>query len=220
MRLSEPCRQYAPKDLAQELGPGGIRQLLLLLCKSYKDLLNSGFVQADTGEDTITEEWFVQIQKRWKRDRGISLVPMSQKQDKTKAAARGRPPTIDFCFRDEAFPECYFGVECKLLDADSAAYLGAYLDDKEGIGRFLNGKYAARTGAGAMAGYVRTGEAKAVAAELKKAINTLTGNPTLSKSAHLPGFEHLYESTHTRISGISPFICFHLLFAFCCSSAA
>ena len=207
-----------PPDLARQLGPAGIRKLLGILAGAYRDLYARRHVRADSSEDSISEEWCVHILLRWKGKDVFGLVPMPQKQDTQKAKRRGRPPTVDFCFRAAFCGEAYFGAECKLLDEGDADHLRAYLDvrKEEGIGRFLSGKYASHTGAGAMVGYVRRGDCDVVAKELAKGIRRVKGRPRLVKSQPLPDFDQLYESTHQRRSCVSPFVCFHLLFAFDC----
>lgn len=205
-----------PGDLAKRLGGQGIRRLLTLMTTAYQDLYDRQWVKADSPEDGITEEWFVHIQNRWRSDGAFGLVPIHQKPDIGSAKSRGRPPTIDFCFRDEFFPESYFGAECKLLDEACAKHLRAYLDDTNGIGRFIKGKYAARTGAGAMVGYVRRGDCDVVAKDVACAMRELDDSPMLRQSPPLPEFDPIYESEHRRSVGVSPFLCHHLLLAFNC----
>lgn len=216
MEIGNRTHPLVPKDLAKRLGSQGIRRLLTLLTNAYRDLYDRQWVRADSPEDRITEEWFIHIQKRWKSDSACGLIPVPQKADAGKARPRGRPPTIDFCFRDEFFPESYVGTECKLLDEGCKEHLNAYLDDKEGIGRFIKGKYAACTGAGAMVGYVRRGDSNVVARDIAHGMEQLDGSPVRRKSDALAEFEQIYESEHVRSSGISPFLCYHLLFAFNC----
>ena len=189
-------------------------RLLSLLCTAYRDLHARRIVRATSSEDTITEEWFVHICLRWRQADCFGLVPVQQKQDKTRAKPVGRPPTIDFCFRDVFSRESYFGVECKLLDEGNHGHLKAYLDDSEGMGRFLSGKYAASTSAGSMVGYVRRGACSVVARELAKGVVGLKERPKLEKSSLIPDFGQLYQSKHDRSFGQSPFLCFHLLLAF------
>ena len=209
----------ALNDLAMELGQDGIRRILRLMSDAYHGLRARGIITATMQEDEITEEWVVDIKLRWRQEPNIQLVPIQQKRDAYKAKRRGKAPTIDFCFRDRLFPESYFGAECKLLDEGSNTYLKAYLDEEEGIGRYLSGKYAASTGAGAMIGYVRTGDPKAVARELAPGIKALHGAPEFKASQPLPDFDDLYESTHKRTDGVSPFQCFHMLLGFYCDAA-
>lgn len=216
MEIADNGPSSVPIDIAKRLGEQGIRHLLMLLTNAYHDLYARKWVKADSSEDSITEEWFVHIQVRWSSDHAFGLVPIHQKQDKEKAKSRGRAPTIDFCFRDRFFTQSYFGAECKLFDQGSKKHLDAYLDDKEGIGRFVNGRYAAHTGSGAMVGYVRRGDCCVVAKNVGSGIKRLKGNPTLKKAISLPDFDHLYESQHKRDTGVSPFLCYHLFFAFNC----
>ncbi len=205
-----------PMDLAKQLGDQGIRKLLTVLTDAYKDLYARRWVGAHSPEDSITEEWFVHILKIWRPENAFGLIPIHQKQDTEKAESRGRPPTIDFCFRDEFFSQSYFGAECKLMDEGSVTHLNSYLDRKEGIGRFLSGRHAAHAGTGAMVGYVRRGDCNAVAKNLACGVKQLDGNPEFEKSRPLPGLDQLYESRHVRHIGVSPFLCHHLLFAFNC----
>lgn len=214
MRISNQRPSAVPKDLAKRLGSQGIRRLLTLLTKAYQDLHERQWVKADSSEDSITEEWFISIQKRWRSHGACGLIPVHQKADDAKAESRGRPPTIDFCFRDECFPESYFGAECKLLDQGCRGHLVAYLDMDKGIGRFISGRYSAASGAGAMVGYVRCGDCNVVAVGIASGMNSLEGSPSLNRSTALLGFDQLYESRHLRATGVSPFLCYHLLLAF------
>jgi len=216
MEIADNGPPSVPIDIAKRLGEQGIRRLLTLLTNAYHDLYARKWVKADSSEDSITEEWFVHIQVRWSSNRAFGLVPIHQKQDREKAKSRGRAPTIDFCFRDKYFPQSYFGAESKVLDQGSRKYLDAYLDEEEGIGRFLNGRYSAHNSAGAMVGYVRRGDCGMVSKDVGSELHKLKDNPILKKSTPLPGFDYLYESQHNRDVGISPFICYHLFFAFNC----
>ena len=186
---------------------------------AYLELRLRKYVTGFSSEDTITEEWFIHIQEICRQSPAISLHPIQQKQDTTKAKTCGKPPTIDFCFRDEFESQSYFGAECKLLDEGNTTLLNAYLDLVKGIGRFLDGRYATHTGAGAMVGYVRSGDCGAVAKSISECIQDLEGKPTLRKSQPLENFDQLYESRHNRKLPIADFLCYHLLFGFNCSAA-
>lgn len=219
MGLADHIPPDVPKDIAKQLGAAGLTCLLQLMADAYHDLKARKCIRADSKEDSITEEWLVHILQRWKQKPTISYLPFQQKEDATKAKPRGKPPTVDFCFRDGFDDRVYFGAECKLLDEGNRRYLKAYLDDTEGIGRFLNGRYAAHAGAGAMVGYVRFGSCDNVAASLGEAIQKLDGKPKLKRSQTLSRFDQLYESHHTRNWPVAGFLCYHLLFGFNCSAA-
>jgi len=216
MGIANYVRPNVPPDVVKKLGAAGLTNLLQLMADSYRDLKEMGFVQADSRENTITEEWLVQISARCQQKPTSSYVPIQQKEDSTKAKSRGNPPTVDFCFRHRFDNRVYFGAECKLLDEGSKKYLEAYLSEKEGIGRFLDGRYSSHSGAGAMVGYVRSGSCAKVAESLEIAIQKLAGTPKLNKSQVLSNFDQLYESLHTRECPINEFRCFHLLFGFDC----
>jgi hypothetical protein len=220
MGFSHHARPSVPKDIARELGSAGLSCLLQLMVDAYRDLEVRQWVQADTGEDAITEEWLVHILLRWRQRPEMSWVPLQQKQDATRAKSVGKPPAVDFCFRDGLDFRVYFGAECKLLDAGNNTYLKAYLDDEKGIGRFLSGRYASCSGAGAMVGYVRSGSCDEVAASLGMAIQALKGKPRLEKSHLLSVFNQLYESRHSRACPVAEFLCYHLLFGFNCGALA
>ena len=219
MGLVDHIRQTVPKDIVRELGPAGVACLLQLMADAYLDLRTTRFVQSDTSEDTITEEWFVYIQRRWRQKPAISFIPVHQKQDTAKSKARGKSPTVDVCFRDCFDNRSYFGAECKLLDAGNRTHLAAYLDDTKGIGRFVDGRYASNAGAGAMVGYVRSGTCDSVVTSLEHAIQRLSGKPKLTKSRPLRAFDQIYESQHSRDCQVAEFLCYHLLLGFNCSAA-
>jgi len=212
--LANGSRQSVPRDVAEVLGAAGVTRLLQLMVDAYRDLRSRQCVTANSSENSITEEWFVHIQQRWRQTPAISLIPFHQKEDATKAKARGGVPTIDFCFRSYFDRESYFGAECKLLDEGNATHLRAYLDSKEGIGRFLDGRYGANTGVGAMVGYVRSGVCEKVAETLSDRIPRLEGEPNLGKSHTLKNFDQLYETQHKRQCPVADFLCYHFLFGF------
>jgi len=214
MGLADQVRPSVPKDIVKELGPAGVACLLQIMADAYLDLKARRWVRMDSSEDSITEEWYVYVLERWKQTPAISCFPIHQKQDTTRAKTRGRPPTVDFCFRD-CFDACsYFGAECKLLDGGNETHLAAYLDRRKGIGRLLDGRYSAASSAGAMVGYVRTGECETVAASLKQAMTMLEETPSLQRSALLSRLYHLYESRHNRPSPLRKFLCYHFLLGF------
>ena len=219
MGLADRFRASVPRNIAKDLGSAGLTRILRLMVGAHRDLEARGCTTATTNEDSITEEWYVHILLRWKESPLMSCIPVHQKGDATKAKSRGKPPTVDFCFRDGFDSRSYFGVECKLLDESEKKYLKAYLHDTEGIGRFLSGRYSAYSGVGAMAGYVRSGSCDKVAASLRRDIQKLDGKPTLRKSRILSNFDQLYESRHTRDCPVAAFLCYHLLLGFNCDDA-
>lgn len=216
MVFTVPSKQsHAAPDLAKMLGLEGIRYLLEIMCDAYFDLLKSGFVHEDTLENCITEEWFVKIQIRYQKASHISVIPFHQKSDPTKGKKGKLSPTIDFCFRDQYFPQSYFGTECKLMDEGNNVHLREYLKEN-GVGRFLDGRYASNSSVGAMVGYVKVGNPKIVANEVARLLSCLSDKPKMMKVKPIKSFEDIYDSHHKRSYGISPFQIFHLFYEFNC----
>lgn len=215
MEFTGGSQSLPAPDLAKVLGLQGIRQLLQIMCDAYFDLLKSGFVRPNTPEDDITEQWFVHIMLRWQKAShiAITVIPIPQKRDSTKGKKGKIPPTIDFSFRDRHFPQSYFGAECKLMDGGCREHLGRYVGQK-GMGRFLDGRYASQSSAGAMIGYVRVGDPEMVVRDVVKCVSNLPGKPRVKKTKPLRGFKDISESHHKRSYGISPFCIFHLFYAF------
>ena len=120
---------------------------------------------ARMSENTITEEWIVHVQQRWRVSRiPSSIVPIHEKPDTSKASKRGKPPTIDFCFRSEWNKQSYFGAECKLVEADNKRLCDEYVE--QGMKRYINQKYRPEYLEGAMIGYVRTSACCDIATEI------------------------------------------------------
>jgi hypothetical protein len=93
-------------------------------------------------ENEITEEWFVCLQLHW-QSAGLSLIPILEKPDKTKKRSnRGKPPTIDCCFRSEWHRQSYFGIECKLVEANDKMLCDKYVQN--GVQRFVDCRYGSR----------------------------------------------------------------------------
>lgn len=208
-------RSRKAPDLAKEVGPSGIRQLLQLMCDAYHDLLESDYVKTNTPENEITEQWYIYILAQWRRipSFSVKITPIHQKEDPTKGKRGKRFPTIDFCFRADYFPESYFGAECKLLDEGNRRHLLEYAS-KNGIGRFIDGRYSSKSSAGAMVGYIRVGCAEKCACDVRSCISKLPNTPKLMKVEPIGRFKDIYESLHRRTSGVSPFKIFHSFYTF------
>ena len=214
MAISGISEDLKAPDLACILGPEGLRSLLEIMCMAYFDLLDSGFVKINTSENEITEEWYVKITVRC-RSSDISVIPIHQKEDPTKGKKGKISPTIDFCFRDEFYPQSYFGAECKLLDQDNNKHLKEYVGHN-GMGRFLDCRYGSNSSAGVMIGYIRIGDPKIVSFNVEKLILSLSDKPKFVNEKPVKTFKEIYKSIHQRSECISPFTFFHMFYAFEC----
>jgi len=214
MRLIDSAKINEPTDLARTLGPDGILGVLTIMYDSYIMLKEKDIVTYNMPEDRITEEWFIYILQEWE-SKNLPYVPVHKKPVWENHKGKGKPPEIDFCFRDKAYSESYFAVECKLLDEGDNTHMNYYIGEGV-VGRYLSCKYAKNNSAGSMVGYVRVGEAKIVADRLKQAIGDLSGKAKLERNDVIKGFCDIYVSKHGRKGGVSPFDIYHLLFQFNC----
>lgn len=211
MSLSTLRQRYkVSEDFAQNLGQGGLETVLTLMWDAYKDLIQDQVYEKSWKEVQITEEWFVRIQKRWKKS-NISAIPIMEKADSSKAskAKKGKKPTIDFCFRSYWDQNSYFGAECKLLD-ESNFLVREYIF--EGVCRYLSGKYGSRCSSGSMVGYVQGTDLSKVLPKLDIAMSRFSESPSLTKKDGT--HENHYNSRHQRSMGLTPFELHHLFFLF------
>ena len=164
-------------------------------------------------EDEITEELVKEMNVIWSGSRITkSLVPISQKIDKTLAKNRGRSPTIDICFRDRWEKEVFFGFECKLLEEGDGRLYNEYI--VSGLYRYLEGKYCSQGSAGSLIGYVKVGRLDVIIKEVKTRVDKEKILRTMDLAASIDGFKEHYVSTHSRDRGLPHFSVHHLFFLF------
>lgn len=200
------------RELLDELGPDGVKILLELMRDAYFDLQNEKKDFIAMGENEITEEWVVQVMQRWRKSMvPSSIIPIHEKQDRSSAGRRGRPPTIDFCFRDQWDKKSYFGAECKLVEANNKGLCDEYVD--EGMKRYIIGKYNPKHQEGAMIGYVRQTSCSAVVDEICVRVSVFESGVELEKSQELLPFDEYYLSTHQKLKSATTFRIHHLLFS-------
>lgn len=197
-------------DLVKDLKFQGVMHLLGIFCEAYRDLRASGKVTPDKIEPEINEELYYYLQMVW-FDKGTkSIVPVHEKSHRKKVHGRGKTPTIDLCFRGWD-SEIYFGAECKILEDKKYRY-EYYID--EGICRYISGDYSNKYPAGAMIGYIITGDALKIISEVKNRVDKLPNSSKMEISNPINGFTEHYESIHKRKTGVSPFDIHHLFFWF------
>ncbi len=213
MSLQQSYHPQPPSDeLSRALVSGAVRVMLCLMRDAYFDLLQKHIVTQEMDENDITEEWFVCLQQRWQQSALFSFVPIHEKQDKNEAKSRGKPPTVDFCFRSEWDKHYYFGAECKLVEANDQTLCQRYIEN--GVNRYVDGRYGQDFPEGAMLGYIRQTCCTDVATELRNRIGALKDHPSFQHTDVLLPLEECYISRHNRPKGISPFTLYHLLFGF------
>ena len=212
-RFQESYRVGNPYDLAEQIGEDGIAKLLALVCEAYNMLCNHKIVKLGMSEDEITEELFKEIQIVWRASTiPQTIIPINQKIDKTLAKNIGKPPAIDFCFRDRWVKEAFFGFECKLLAEGNVRLYKEYVEN--GLFRYLQGKYCAKGSAGSLIGYVNSGRISVIVQDVKTRVDKESILTAMVKASSISAFEEHYVSTHSREGGLSSFCVHHLFFCF------
>lgn len=200
-------------DLAARIGPDGITRLLEIVCDAYDMLCKNNTIKKEMSEDDITEELFKEIVIIWcESSTTNSIVPINQKSDKTFSKDVGKPPTIDFCFRDRYVRESFFGFECKLLAEGDVRLYREYIQN--GLYRYIQGKYCARSSAGSLIGYVTSGSISVVVQDVKIRVDKKNILSAMALAPSISTFKEHYTSTHTREKGLSSFCVHHLFFRF------
>jgi hypothetical protein len=205
----------APQDLAKELGPKGVREILEIFWLAYHDMLKSRIIVTNLDEDEITEYWYSFVQVRWYAvNRAtvikINLFPAPQHPDKTLAKPRGQAPKIDFCFRTWAPDDRYFGAECKNLVEGNTYLINRYI--ATGIGNYVMGRYGSKSSESAIIGYVLTGNMPVIVNELNSNIDTKSLLQYMLRD--LSYNEPHYKSKHMRTLDNAKIEINHLLFNF------
>ena len=204
-----------PKDLAKQLGGGGIAELLSVLWKGYDKAHSEGAISPDMSENRITQEWALRVQTLWYEENrasrlSINLYPTTQHEDYSMAKARGQAPTIDFCFRTWSYSESYFGAECKNLYEKDNKHIKRYVDT--GVRNYISGKYGSRSSVSSLVGYVLSGKIPKLVGELECEIAKTS--PRLNISRDIGSADPQYKSRHIRLSDGEIILIYHLLFDF------
>lgn len=201
------------RDLAEQIGEHGITNLLRIVCDAYQSLYEKHKIKQEMSEDEITEELGVEVMFVWSTSSITkSIRPYPQKGDRTFAKPRGRPPTIDFCFRDAYVGERFFGFECKLLTEGDKRLYNEYVEN--GLCRFLSGKYSAYSSTGSLVGYVKFGNLSKIIQEVKARVNAERILKVMDLASPIGDFKEHYVSVHSREMELPSFLVHHLFFSF------
>jgi hypothetical protein len=200
-------------DLAQELGPAGVREILELMWIAFHDMISDNVNVSNYSENRITEQWYIRLNSRWYREnRALRLTcrldPILQHEDMTFAANVGQPPTIDFCFRTWDPDDRYFGVECKNLRITDSSSIRRYVDT--GINNYTSGRYGSSSTVSALVGYILSGTVENIIIALNEAINNTIQNLNRDLSYDDPH----YYSAHIRTLDNVDITLHHLMFTF------
>jgi hypothetical protein len=204
-------------DLAEQIGEQGVSSLLEIVCDAYQDLCKKHNIKQAMSEDEITEELFNDVVFAWSNSAITETIrPIHQKIDKTFAKARGRPPTIDFCFRDSWVREAFFGFECKLLAEGNNGLYDDYV--RNGLYRYLQGTYCSKGSAGSLVGYVKLGNLATVVRDVKTRVDNERILKAMVLASAIGQFKEHYVSIHSRERALPSFCVHHLFFFFACKN--
>jgi hypothetical protein len=205
-------------ELTEVLFPDGlVPQILNLLVDTWQ-----GFRRPtdDEPEPKITNRYVLALQAE-RRKRGLRFrVEPHPKDIEHLDETTGRGwVEIDIMVPHGYDSRCYFGIEAKKLncttesgkDSRSGAYVG-----KEGMGCFVDGRYACHQTQGAMVGYVMDSDCAAAKDSVRdsmsrKATELKMSTPCkLEPSRHLPVNPDAFETRHDVRDG---FTIHHVLLA-------
>lgn len=204
-----------PMDLASELGPQGVREILEVLWLSYHDMIDKKHIfSVSSREDDITEIWAIYVQRRWYRENraleiNVELDPVMQHLDYTMANRVGQSPRIDFSFRAMDPDKRYFGIECKNLKKGKKASFTRYIET--GIDNYSLGRYGFSSIENALVGYILDGDI----ADIIERLNNLVVKDTSTIDGLNRDFSYPdphYSSKHRRSSDGKAIIINHLFF--------
>jgi hypothetical protein len=206
--------------LEGELFPHGlVPQILRLLVDSWSTFDPP---TDDEDEPKITNRFVVALQDTRRRKRFQLRVEAHAKDVGTLDPGTGRGYVeIDICVPHGYESRCYFGIEAKKLNTTDSKgrwhsrareYAG-----KDGMGCFVDGRYARYQCQGAMVGYVMDGDCPRAKSSISQAINRrakelrVTPPCPLHPARHLPGHADAFETLHDLERG--EFTIHHVLLA-------
>lgn len=129
-----------------------------------------------------------------------------EKKERESAQPRRQPPEPDLSFVLNANPRVTFPMDAKVLERDTVAAMGDYVDTVRN--RFIAGVYAPFSKEGAMLGFLLSGSMATVFRSLGRALRC-----RVSRRNYLTGRHHR-TSTHNRPRAqYLAFRCHHLLMA-------
>lgn len=207
-------------DLRQELFPHGlVPQILQLVVDTW-----GSFKKPSDAEDEpkINNRFALALQGEGRRRQAPFRVMPHVKDVEHLDPATGRGfVEIDVCILHGYEPRCYFGIEAKKLNTTSAdgkreSKAGDYAG-KDGMGCFVDGRYASYQREGGMLGYVMDGDCasakKSIAGAIEKRADALRVSVPcpLAPAQALPAHPDAFETRHALDRG--KFTLHHVLLA-------
>lgn len=208
------------EDLKQLLFPHGlVPQILGLIVDTWGSFLRP---TNDEDEPKITNRFVKALQhERRRRGAPFRVAPHVLDLERLEPATGMGFGEIDIYVPDGFDERCYFGIEAKKLNTTSPSgkwesQAGDYAGS-EGMGCFVDGRYASYQCEGAMVGYVMDGNCASaktsITESIEKRADALRVGVTcsLDPAKHLPDYPHAFETRHYLDRG--EFSIYHVLLA-------
>ena len=208
------------EDLSQALFPHGlVPQILRLIVDTWRSFRPP---KDDEDEPKITNRFVdsLQIEGRRRGARFRVMPHVKDLEDLDPETGRGFAE-IDIYISHEHDTRCYFGIEAKKLNTRSRggkweSQAGDYAG-KDGMGCFVDGRYASYQCEGGMVGYVMDGDCPKARSKISAAIDERANGlrvPVpcpLHPAQNLPDYPHAFETRHSLDRG--KFTIYHVLLA-------
>lgn len=206
--------------LVQLLFPEGlIPQILNLLVETWETFKTP---TEDEDEPKITNRFVKSMQQRSTAE-GLKfrvVAHMKELEHLNETTGKGFAE-IDILVPHGYDYRCYFGIEAKKLNTTNAendweSHAGEYVGN-DGMGCFVEGRYAAYQSNGGMIGYVMDGDCPKAKSSITKAIAKRAQElrvkvpVTIATSRHLPHLPIAFETVHALDRAV--FTIHHLLLA-------
>ena len=193
------------EDLDRELFPRGlVPQILQLIVDTWRSFRRP---KDEEDEPKITNRFVVELQAEARRRKARFLVMAHVKdlEDLDPNTGKGFVE-IDICVLHGYEPSCYFGIEAKKLNTTNSggkweSQAGDYAG-KDGMGCFVDGRYARYQCEGAMVGYVIDGDCTRAKECIKKSIEKraealrVPVPCPLHPAGDLPHYPDAFETRH------------------------
>lgn len=192
---------------------GGVASILALTLDAWANIAPPA---QDEREEAVSIRLYAAMVKKQDRQRHRFLIRYEDVEvDIDLAKETGRKDIVFFPGHDGGY---YYCLEAKRLNARVSGVMKSLADEyvKEGMQRFVDGKYSRHVQHGGMLGYVLDGD---VTRAMKNVLNNIRDNAhllgmsapaTWAESAHRPADPHAKESTHRRPGESAPLFIQHL----------
>lgn len=209
-------RSGSSDSMRRKLFPKGFAgEVMQLLWKIWRSFSLDSSVHLETQITAIFHSHLIDAYEA--EDRSWFIVPEYPVTDNKSGKELGRND-LRFYPLSHHGQAIFFAVECKRLRVTTPSGFAHLADEyaKEGVGRFVDGKYASKLPCGGMVGYVMDNDVSKAFVSVKSKIESgrkdlklLSRNYFCTPSACLPDYQWSADTYHSRRDG--KFAIHHLL---------